>query len=86
VNFFAAINNILVISGPACNIRRRGHNMYKMGQAILIIGITIFLVVGGGMIMGIFPKDEPLAGPLFIIALILTGAGASISKKYREKD
>jgi len=58
--------------------------MYKMGQAILILGITIFLIVGGGMLMGIFPKNEPLAGPLVVIALILTGAGAGMSKKYKE--
>jgi hypothetical protein len=58
--------------------------MDKMGKAILLVAVTIFLIVSGGMILGLFPKDEPLAVPLFIIALILAGAGARIIYKNRE--
>ena len=55
--------------------------MYRIGQLILIAAFLLITVMGILLIFNLV--DSRIAGVGIIIGLPLTGAGNSISKKYR---
>lgn len=59
--------------------------MYTLGRIVLSVGVLIFLVAGGGMLVGFVPSEGAIAAPIAALALILIGAGAGMVRKYRNK-
>lgn len=62
---------------------RGGRILYKLGKLLLLISVVILIFIGGGVIVNIIPDSSPIIPPLFVLSLILLGAGASLNKKYR---
>jgi hypothetical protein len=60
-----------------------GTFLYKLGNLLLIIAVTISILIGGGIIVNTIPASSPIIAPLFVISLIFIGVGASLKKKYK---
>ena len=57
--------------------------MYRFGQVILMVAVLAIIALSILLVIGSI--DGKFAGGFFVIALIMAGAGAAISKKHRNK-
>ena len=60
--------------------------MYKVGNAILILGILLLVISGFGILNNLIELSSRNISLIAAMALIFVGTGASIKKKYQSYD